>query len=364
MTDPTLWRSPRDEIWYLRFYFRGKRRFRSTGTRDKRRAEAILREFVKRLETSTASPPARRAPSLAEIEPEVLAYAATNYRPKTVEMLRLFFADARRILGPEIPLDELGQPRAVEDFKTARLAEGVKPATVNNGLCALSIVLSRAVDFGLLPSRPRIRKLKREQRQPRFLSEEEIARWLKSVNPALRRFSMIGLLTGMRSGEIYRLRWRDVDFSRGTLVVHESKSGRFRVVPLHEDLAAYLLPLRSRLEAFVMGREFTGLRASFRRAALRLGLAGTSMHTLRHSFASHFVMNGGELTALKEILGHRDISTTMIYAHLAQDFKRREINKLPGASVFLPQTVSNLSASGETESLSERRRRKLSGGAS
>jgi hypothetical protein len=51
----------------------------------------------------------------------------------------------------------------------------------------------------------------------------------------------------------------------------------------------------------------------------------------------------------------------MIYAHLAQDFKRREINKLPAASVFLPESVSKLSASREIASISERRRRKVSG---
>jgi integrase len=152
-----------------------------------------------------------------------------------------------------------------------------------------------------------------------------------------------------------------VDHAQGTLTVHESKSGRFRVIPLHEDLAAFLLPLRGRPEGYVMGREYKALRWSFHRAAARLGLAGVSMHTLRHTFASHFVMSGGELTALKEILGHRDVTTTLIYSHLAQDFKRWEINKLPAASVFLPESVSKLSASGEIPSFSETRRRRASG---
>jgi hypothetical protein len=123
-TDPTLWKSPRDGIYYVRLYFRGKRRFRSTGTNDWRRAEVILREFVKKLEASSTLP-ARRVPTLADFEPDVLAYAATNYRPKTVEMLKLFFGHARRILGPDVPLDELGRPETVEEFKRARIAEGV-----------------------------------------------------------------------------------------------------------------------------------------------------------------------------------------------------------------------------------------------
>jgi integrase len=364
-TDPILWKSPRDGIYSVRFYFRGKRRFRSTGTKDRRRAEAILREFAKRLEASSASPPASRVPSLAAFEPEVLRYAATNYKPKTVEMLKLFFGHARRILGSEIPLDELSRPEAVEEFKRVRLAEGVKPSTVNNGLRALSIVLSRAVDFGHLPSRPKIRKLKLEQRPPRFLSREEVGKWLKTASPTLQRFSMLALLTGMRRGEIYRLRWRDVDAAQGTLTVNESKSGRFRVVSLHEDLAAFLTPLRGEPDGFVMGREYKGLQRSFHRTAGSLGFEGVSMHTLRHTFASHYVMAGGELTALKEILGHRDITTTMIYAHLAQDFKRREINKLAPVSVFLPESVSKLSAEKEVDtvaySLSEKRRKVASG---
>ena len=72
------------------------------------------------------------------------------------------------------------------------------------------------------------------------------------------------------------------------------------------------------------------MRDGFVAALKRAGIVDFRFHDLRHTFASHFVMRGGGLKALQEILGHASIKTTMRYAHLSQEHKRKAINLLNG----------------------------------
>jgi len=69
---------------------------------------------------------------------------------------------------------------------------------------------------------------------------------------------------------------------------------------------------------------------SFKAALTRAGIEDFKFHDLRHAFASHFVMRGGNLKELQEILGHRDITMTMRYSHLSQEHKKKAVNLLNG----------------------------------
>ncbi|MCK3655775.1 integrase [Pasteurellaceae bacterium Macca] len=164
-----------------------------------------------------------------------------------------------------------------------------------------------------------VRKFKVKETNLSFLRAEEIDRLLvacdQSRNPHLPIIVRICLATGARWGEAQALTGAQIIPHKITYA--QTKGGRNRTVPITKELYD-MLPLKS-------GAIFTGVnyRQSLRvfnyalkRAKIDLP-KGQATHVLRHTFASHFMMNGGNILVLRDILGHTDITMTMRYAHFA-----------------------------------------------
>ncbi len=164
---------------------------------------------------------------------------------------------------------------------------------------------------------------------------------VKSRNKELRAVVVVALETGLRRGELLGLTWERVDMSRGVIRLegrargsdHGTKSGRRREVPMRQAVYAALTSLPEPHE----GRVFKSrsIRTAFENAVKVAGLDAMNrldgepftLHGCRHHFASWFMMRGGSLQALKELLGHADIKTTLIYAHLSPAHLRDEVVK-------------------------------------
>ena len=161
-----------------------------------------------------------------------------------------------------------------------------------------------------------------------WLSEEEEARLLAACRasraPWLLPIVTTAMETGMRLGEVLGLTWEQIDLGRGVLRLERTKSGRRREIPVRQAvydlLAAMPEPRQGRV--WPVG----SIRTAFERAVAEATLdAPITFHDLRHHFASWFVMRGGRLEALQQILGHATLAMTMRYAHLAPDFVRQEM---------------------------------------
>ncbi len=165
--------------------------------------------------------------------------------------------------------------------------------------------------------------LKIQERQLSYFSRSQIDTLLETIRQHSKKLdtwwvTQICLRTGARWSEAEKLKRKQVH--NGRITFEFTKSKKTRTVPLDpaffhalDQYAGYKNP---------DDRLFCNCIGTFRRAAKRSELAfprGQATHILRHSFASHFVMNGGNILSLQKILGHADISMTMRYAHLAPD---------------------------------------------
>jgi integrase len=155
----------------------------------------------------------------------------------------------------------------------------------------------------------------------------------QSKAPHLRAIVTVALHTGMRSGEIRNLQWRDLAFDTGFLIVRDSKNGETRHVPMDSTVIALLRKWpRTEGSEFVFtnaaGGRIGWLQHGFRKALGRAGLSDLHFHDLRHTFASQWMMAGGDLYVLKSILGHKSIAMTQRYAHLSPGYKKAMVERM------------------------------------
>jgi integrase/recombinase XerD len=173
------------------------------------------------------------------------------------------------------------------------------------------------------------------------LSREEMGRFLDGIcgepEMVVRDRAAFELLysSGLRSGELLRLQWRDLDFDSRMLLVRRGKGGKDRVVPIGKVALAFLERYRSRFssvepEAFVFGGKSRpmskgALDNRFHRWATEAGVLkkGVSLHSIRHSCATHLLEAGADLRYVQELLGHERIETTVRYTHVVGERLKR-----------------------------------------
>lgn len=229
----------------------------------------------------------------------------------------------------------------VEQLQTDLMGKGLKNSSCNKVLNVLKHMFTKAVEWEMVESEvlKRVRKVKLLQdtgKRLRYLSQEECQTLISSCDPHLRPIVITALNTGMRKGEILNLRWDQVDLRHGFILLPVTKNGERREIPINKTLEAVFLDksLIRRLDTPyvfydpVTGKPYRDIKRSFGSALKRAKIQDFHFHDLRHTFASHLVMAGVDLTTVKELLGHKDIKMTLRYAHLAPSHKVKAVNIL------------------------------------
>jgi integrase len=237
-------------------------------------------------------------------------------------------------------------PGLVRKYITERREDGVSPATINRELSLLKSILYAAEYDGLVASNPirgrRVKKLEENNSREKLildlnLTDEDLRRLVDSAVPHFKPILEIALVTGMRRGEILKMKWKDVDLRLGTIRVsaENSKTKRERFIPIDANLAAELDSIERKGD-YVFMNDWTGKRRkdvdeAFRAACERAGIPsgrknGLTFHDLRHLAAYRLVKVTDIVTASK-ILGHASIQMTMRYVHPTDSDKRAAIEK-------------------------------------
>lgn len=234
------------------------------------------------------------------------------------------------------PRAELFTPNMFAEYRMKRLESGISANTVNREHAYLRAVFNENVRLGHWKREnplKNVRTFKIQERELSYLKHDQIksllARLSQSKNKDVALIAKICLATGARWGEGESLRISQVHNSLIQFV--KTKSSKARAVPITKELEE---ELKAHHEKYSEDeRIFRGAYSAFREGIIdaKLKLSdGQLTHILRHTFASHYMMGGGNILALQKILGHHSLTMTMRYAHLSPDHlqEARRLNPL------------------------------------
>ena len=218
------------------------------------------------------------------------------------------------------------KPEMFADYRAKRMSEGISANNLNREHSYLRAVFNELERLGHWKGGnplAKVRQMKVAERELSFLSIEQIRRLLDALSGDVLLIAQICLATGARWSEAEGLRISQV--RNGQIHFTGTKSGKNRSVPTDDMLIASLnahLEKRYGDDKAIAERFFMNSYGAFREAVEKAGLTlprGQLTHVLRHTFASHFIMNGGNILVLQKILGHSSLTMTMRYAHLAPE---------------------------------------------
>jgi len=234
----------------------------------------------------------------------------------------------------------------VEDYIGQRLDDGVKNGTINRELTCLKRMFNLAIKWGEARRNPvqQIDMLEEPPGRTRFLSVEDAKKLIHFCSDHIRPIVILALNTGMRLNEILPLQWKQIyiyDVIDPHIELLYTKNNKKRYILLNDDMVNLFCTLREtthckqRNPEYVFssirsGQPLKSVRKPFERALRLARIDDFRFHDLRHTFASHYVMNGGDLLSLRDILGHSNLKMVERYSHLASAYKRKMINKLNG----------------------------------
>lgn len=270
----------------------------------------------------------------------------------------------------KLPLSEI-KAHKVEQWRNKKIKSNVTKATVNHYVNSLKGAMSRAVEWNLISSHDlnKVKTLKTDNTRLRYLTKDEETTLLQKLRERdeqikdardsankhrrirgyeetdslrgqmfadhLEPIVLLAMNTGMRRGEIFQLKWSDIDFLSNTLAVkaENAKSGKSRILPLNKTAMTVLQEWQkvSQSQFVFHGKEkeaLTDIKKGFLKVLDEANIEDFRFHDLRHHFASKLVMAGVDLNTVRELLGHADIKMTLRYAHLAPEHKAKAVAHL------------------------------------
>jgi integrase len=313
----------------------GRIRFESAKTTSQKEAECLLTCRKKEVQEGNL-------PEIKKIAKNITFRELAVEYLEWVKRQRAFVSKKCRVLQlvgffGNHPLNSFST-QLVEKYQSGRLVKN-KPASVNKTIAIFKHMLAKAVEWEMMSEEilKKVRKVKQipeNNKRLRFLASEECQALIKACDPHIRPIVVTALNTGMRRGEILNLKWDQIDLKHGFILLEVTKNGERREIPINETLRRTLETLPRHIKGpYVFwhgeeGKPYGELKKSFKSALKRAGIRDFTFHDLRHCFASHLVMAGCDLKTVQELLGHKTLTMTLRYAHLAPGHKVKAVGIL------------------------------------
>lgn len=325
----------RGKIYWYKSRVDGKNHYQSLKTKKKRIATALQKKLDKKL----SNPVTHSKPDdfahwvtvyLKWLNESVAASHLRNCKGRLNKFVEYCNCNSVELEGITVEtiqgfLDGLTfSPKTIIDYKST-ISKFIKYC-FNNGL-----------DVDINAARATMTPTKKKS-PPRFLTIDQECELIKKayrLDKELYLKIIVAIRSGMRLSEIIRMRWEHVDFNRNIIIVPKSKNGRPRAIPLHRTLRKRLLKIE-KASGFVFStrnpnvwcRDLREIKTAIFTKNMSAHAVGRGWHLFRHTFASRLVQAGVDIFKVSKWLGHSNVTTTMIYAHLSPNNYDNDINRL------------------------------------
>ena len=341
-------------VYWYKFMWQGRLVREST----KQGSDKVARQMESAHRTSLAKGEVgirerKPSPTLSEfIEGRFEPWARANFETASLKTWRDFYKVGINAIKEYRPLaamrlDAITSETAAE-FAAHRQAQGRKVSTVNSSLRVLRRILGLAVEWGVLQSAPKIKKLPGERHREHVVSFDEEAKYLAAASEPLGSVATVLADTGMRPEECFRLRWEAITWVNGRhgtlLVTHGKTAAARRVLPMTPRVRSILETRWERagkpVEGWVWPRptrsghlEPSSIKKQHAKAVKASKVRPFVLYSLRHTFLTRLGESGCDVWTLARIAGHSSIAISARYVHPSHDSVLAAVERLGGHKI-------------------------------
>lgn len=316
--------------WQIIYYKNGKRTLKSTGTKIKSEALTFLTNFKKIISEKKLT-----QKTLLDFESEYINHISITHSKSYVEKsVRLAFKIFKNFLNDNITLFDISI-KLVEKFLFTIFSTSPQAARLYHR--TLKSAFNKALLWGYVNDNvfKKIKLPKPIQTLPVYINEEEIKKICEvTKEDFLKNLFLFAFYTGARLNEILSLTWENINLEERIINISNTKlfntkNKKDRIIPINSALLIILSAIKEktknkndyifyRIEGIKLNSNYVSKK--FKKYVRKAGLTEKfHFHSLRHSFASLLHQKGVQLSIVKELLGHSDIKTTLIYSHLTKE---------------------------------------------
>ena len=325
-----LYRQKEGKVWWMSYSFLGRQIRKSTGTANKKIAESIYYKVKTQISEGAYLESVRgKNKTFADMVERYLKEVTPDKKPTTQRDDKSYSKTLSKFFG-KFYLNEITAD-LITQYVLERKKKKLGPSSINRELAFLSASFNKAYKlWGWCRENP-VSKIKREKehKRVRYFSEQEFSEIFSHLTEWVKPLVLLAKNTGLRKANVCNLKWSEVSLKDRLIILDGEvmKNSHCLGVPLN-SLALNVIQgqMKNRQLHFpyvfckANGEPYTGwgVYQAFKKACVKAKLPDFRFHDLRHDFCSKLVQSGVDLYTVKELVGHKDITTTQRYAHLSK----------------------------------------------
>lgn len=316
--------------WQVDYYPKGRKGARKRITFRGNEHQARLFESELRKHNSSFNKLIN--PKIFDIYQDYLAWATLHLSPTTVQDIKYCSKHLLSHFG-NVQIAFLS-PAYINAYQTKRKQTGVSNRTVNKEMNYLKGIIKYMVKNNLVKQLPfRIEMLPTKRPIPYIPPLEDIYKFFDNIDDPVKKCMCLFMWkAGLRYSEVSNIKWENVDFTSGQVLLTTTKGGTPRICFIDEEIKLILLDIKKSLIGYVFlneqtGRPYKSIKIMFTNTCKKAGIKHFTPHTLRHAFATYTLQATDNLRAVQMLLGHQKVTTTEFYTQLNTTKLREIIDK-------------------------------------